>query len=493
MDHRLIEGLMEAIAPLIKTYVDDRIAKDVAPLQVKLKEYESRSPEKGEPGKDADPALIAETVEEAVAKAMASISLPKDGKDTDIEVVRAIVAEQIAEMPPAAPGKDADPVDLDEVAARAAKLIPTPVDGKSVTVEDVRPLIEELVSAIPVPVNGKDADPVDLDEVASRAAKLIPAPIDGKSVSVDDVRPLLEEMVSALPKPENGKDADPAEVAALIVEDVAKLIPPPQDGKSVSIEDVEPLIEEAVGKRLPNLFYVDEDGVLVSAYQGGETKKIGKVRGEPGVRGASVMDGSVDEAGNLVLRMSDGRILQTGIVRGEPGEPGRHGNDGKPGRDAHEIQILPGIDENKSYIEGVVAAWRGGLIRSVRQTDPIIDGDIVSAGWKVHLRGIAEEHEEQVEDGRFIERTTVYTDGTEYRRRHKTATPIYQGVWREGADFLKGDVVTWAGSSFIAQRDTSDKPETTDAWKLATKRGRDGKDGRIDRPPPVVKLNPDKR
>jgi hypothetical protein len=128
----------------------------------------------------------------------------------------------------------------------------------------------------------------------------------------------------------------------------------------------------------------------------------------------------------------------------------------------------------------------------VRQTDPIVDGDILSAGWKVYLRGIAEEHEEQVEDGRFIEKTTVYTDGTEFKRRHKTATPLYQGVWRE-ASYLKGDVVTWAGSSFIAQRDTSDKPETTDAWKLSTKRGRDGKDGKNDRPPPVVKLDPGKR
>jgi hypothetical protein len=316
--------------------------------------------------------------------------------------------------------------------------------------------------------------------------------VDGKSITVDDVRPVLEELVAALPKAQDGKDADPVEIASLIVEDVAKLIPVPADGKSVTVDELAPLVDEVVGKKVPNLFMINEDGMLVTAYANGEAKSIGKVRGEPGVRGASVMDGNVDEDGTLILRMSDGRMLQTGVVRGHDGNDGKDGDKGDPGRDAHEIQILPGIDESKTYIDGIVAYWRGGLIRSVRQTDPIVDGDILSAGWKVYLRGIAEEHEEQVEDGRFIEKTTVYTDGTEFKRRHKTATPLYQGVWRE-ASYLKGDVVTWAGSSFIAQRDTSDKPETTDAWKLSTKRGRDGKDGKNDRPPPVVKLDPGKR
>lgn len=54
---------------------------------------------------------------------------------------------------------------------------------------------------------------------------------------------------------------------------------------------------------------------------------------------------------------------------------------------------------------------------------------------------------------------------------------IYRGVWRDGA-YKAGDAVTWGGSLFIARRDTSDKPETSDAWTLAAKRGRDGKDAK---------------
>lgn len=462
-------------------------------------------------GKDADPVDL----DEVASRAAKLIPVPQNGKDVSPDEIKAAVLDVVAEVLPGevsaavekiekpkdgVDGKDAPPVDHAEVAKLLVDLMPVPkdgkdgVDGKSVSLEDVAPLIEDAVSKIVIPEGpkGEDGKSVTVDDVKPLLEEMVAAikiPVvengkdgrdgtDGKSVTVDDVRPLLEEMVAAIEPAKDGKDADPAEVAALIIEDVAKLVPVPADGKSVTIEDVAPLIEDAVSKRLPNSFLVNEAGVLVAVYPNGEPKSVGKVRGEDGLRGASVMDGQVEEDGTLVLRMSDGRIIQTGRVKGDDGKDGDPGLKGERGRDAHEIQILSGVDEHKSYVEGVVALWRGGVIRSERQTDPIVDGDIVSAGWKVFVRGIAEEHEDYIEDGRFIERTTVYTDGTEFKRRHKTVTPIHKGVWKEG-QYLKGDAVTWAGSTFIAVRDNdSEKPEVTDAWKLSTKRGRDGKDGK---------------
>ena len=44
--------------------------------------------------------------------------------------------------------------------------------------------------------------------------------------------------------------------------------------------------------------------------------------------------------------------------------------------------------------------------------------------------------------------------------------------------------MTWGGSLFIAQADTEAKPETNDDWKLAVKRGRNGKDGVVTEPKP---------
>jgi integrin beta 3 len=55
---------------------------------------------------------------------------------------------------------------------------------------------------------------------------------------------------------------------------------------------------------------------------------------------------------------------------------------------------------------------------------------------------------------------------------------VDRGVWTD-REYRKGSGVTWAGSFWIAQRDTSAKPDTADSgWRLAVKRGRDGKDGK---------------
>lgn len=64
---------------------------------------------------------------------------------------------------------------------------------------------------------------------------------------------------------------------------------------------------------------------------------------------------------------------------------------------------------------------------------------------------------------------------------------IQQGVYVEGRSYTKGDVVTWGGSQWHCNEDTVTKPETSKAWTLIVKRGRDGKDGR-DLTPPVVSV-----
>ena len=60
----------------------------------------------------------------------------------------------------------------------------------------------------------------------------------------------------------------------------------------------------------------------------------------------------------------------------------------------------------------------------------------------------------------------------------KTAVVLDAGVWKEGAAYNRGDGVTLGGSFFIAQTDTSAKPGKSDDWRLAVKRGNDGRDFR---------------
>lgn len=59
----------------------------------------------------------------------------------------------------------------------------------------------------------------------------------------------------------------------------------------------------------------------------------------------------------------------------------------------------------------------------------------------------------------------------------------YQGVFTEGKTYRRGDTVTWGGSLWHCDAETTDKPDGGKNWRLAAKRGRDGKDGTI-KPPP---------
>ena len=62
----------------------------------------------------------------------------------------------------------------------------------------------------------------------------------------------------------------------------------------------------------------------------------------------------------------------------------------------------------------------------------------------------------------------------------KTAIVLDAGVWKEGANYVAGDAVSHGGSLFIAQADTTARPGKSDEWRLAVKRGNDGRDYRAD-------------
>ena len=70
----------------------------------------------------------------------------------------------------------------------------------------------------------------------------------------------------------------------------------------------------------------------------------------------------------------------------------------------------------------------------------------------------------------------------------KTAVVLDAGVWKEGTAYVAGDGVTMGGSFFIAQADTSAKPGKSDEWRLAVKRGSDGRDAKVERAPEPVRF-----
>jgi hypothetical protein len=140
--------------------------------------------------------------------------------------------------------------------------------------------------------------------------------------------------------------------------------------------------------------------------------------------------------------------------QGEPGLPGAKGDGGPAGMDGRDGQPgIPGRD-GKDGLNGL------------NGKDGIGPEDI---------------EEELQEDGRFLVRRYL-RDGVIVKEfRHKTNNLIDRGVWRPG-NYLKGDTVSFGGSAFFAQEDTSDKPETSRAWRLSVKHGRNGRDGEPSRP-----------
>jgi hypothetical protein len=142
--------------------------------------------------------------------------------------------------------------------------------------------------------------------------------------------------------------------------------------------------------------------------------------------------------------------------------------DGEHGRDAALIDPLEAIDETKSYPRGTWAKHANGLWVSRSQTSGL-------SGWDCIVAGIAVFAPEQRDERTMVIKMGL-SGGEVIEHAIALAHPLDRGVWREGASYAKGDGVTWGGSWFIAQADApTDKPEASDQWRLAVKRGRDGK------------------
>jgi integrin beta 3 len=158
--------------------------------------------------------------------------------------------------------------------------------------------------------------------------------------------------------------------------------------------------------------------------------------GSDGAAGAAGRDGVglagalLNHKGELVLTLSDGTIRELGLVVGRDGAKGADGADGKDGADGL------GFDDLQDDLE---------------------DG------------------------GRVIVRR--YSRGEQVKEfRHRTALTIYRNVWKDGTAYERGDVVSYGGSTWHANEQTTARPGGTAAaaraWTLMVKEGRQGKDGK---------------
>ncbi|EFS2920696.1 phage portal protein, partial [Escherichia coli] len=342
-------------------------------------------------------------------------------------VLQAMVDDAVGAIPVPRDGRDYDPDVLQQAVNDAVANIPQPADGKSLTPDDVRPMLEQMVkeavSHIPVPRDGRDYDPEVLQKAVNDAVANIPQPADGKSLTPDDVRPMLEQMVkeavSHIPVPRDGRDYDP-DVLQKAVNDAVANIPQPADGKSLTPDDVRPMLEQMVKEAVSHI-HVPRDG-----------------------------------------RDYDPDVLQKAVLDAVSALPAP-----QDGRDATALEILPAIDDQKSFPRGTYATHQGGLWRAYEKTHGM-------RGWECLVDGVAD-IDVSMTGERLFSVVVRQSSGQRTEKTFSLPVMLYRGVFRAGETYHPGDTVTWGGSLWHCNSMTEDKPGEahSSGWTLAAKRGRD--------------------
>jgi hypothetical protein len=388
-------------------------------------------------------------------------------------------------------------MDKGQAEARAARLIQAVRMYVGKAIEPVTKKLAELelaIRSLPAASQGQKGERGD------------PGP-KGDSQPAVDVEQLLaklvleaKRLVDEIPRPkdgergERGHGPDPEQLRGIVAAEVDRAVaamPAPLEGQRGEPGEK--------GERGPG---ADEAAILerlMTALRA-EVEKLPKPKdGEKGERGDSGV--SVDMA-MLKSHVASWVKDAVEILKPKDGKDGAPGQDGKPashesvallvaetvekalaklpraqdgddGRDAAQIEPLPEIDSKRSYPRGTFADYRNGMVRALRQTDPLEGLTLERAGWAVCMNGIAPLAIESADGGRTIRIVSKYTNGAEVVHELKTDILKYRNVWTPGA-YERGDIVTWNGSSWHCERATQSEPETSDDWKLMVKRGRDG-------------------
>jgi integrin beta 3 len=167
-----------------------------------------------------------------------------------------------------------------------------------------------------------------------------------------------------------------------------------------------------------------------------EVRALARIPGPAGETGPEGKRGPAGETGQKGERGEPGKQGPAGAP-GIDGKDGARGAKGDPGRNASDL----------TFLQEFVLDQLERTIKTGKLTTP--DGG----------------------------RTLQWTLGDTVHEI-KTATVLDAGVWKDGTTYLPGDGVSLGGSFFIAQLETKTKPGQSADWRLAIKRGNDGRDYR---------------
>lgn len=184
--------------------------------------------------------------------------------------------------------------------------------------------------------------------------------------------------------------------------------------------------------------------------------------GRDGERGASGVDGAAGKDG---AQGADGVNGKDGL----PGERGADGKDGLAGERGADGKSLT-VEDVYDWLEANFSKWALAAERRVYELGEKAVAAMPKA--KDGADGL------RVDDFELVGRMMTLKHGDKILKQVRLAFPVYHGVFEAETTYDADDMVTFGGSVWSAIAETKSKPGTDDTWKLAVKKGRDGRDAR---------------
>ncbi|HFI2225243.1 TPA: hypothetical protein ACHY14_000749 [Pseudomonas aeruginosa] len=282
--------------------------------------------------------------------------------------------------------------------------------------------LEKTLADQVIPSAAEVATKIDLDALAKSAAEMVPAP---QGADMEALKAHLGELVKAIPAPADGQSVTIDDVAPMIRDEVAKAVaevPPAKDGESVTVDDVRPVLAELVSKAVADLPKPqpgkDADMDALRSHLDGLVKSLELPKGP-----------SVDEvAATFERRFSDLTLSWERQAR-------------ETLEKAADRMPIPKNGENG------------------RDALPLESFDLSLS-----------------DDGRTVT-VKMQAGDTILEKSVRIASVIDRGVYSAEKSYEQGDGTTYGGCYWIAQKDApAGAPGASADWRMAVKKGRDGKD-----------------
>lgn len=286
-------------------------------------------------------------------------------------------------------------------------------------------------------------------EVAKRLDALTDQADTAERVAQDSLLKLADLAERMEPAILGAKEAprEPVDIPALVsaaVAEAIRAIPAPEpgkDGTSVTADDIAPMLAEMVAKAVAEI-----------------PPPVPGKDGEPGKDGQDGTSVTLDDVAPLVAKAIEAIPLP------------------KDGADCDMSAVL-------ARLETMQAEW---ALNFERRAQSVIE----RAAERIPLPkdgkdglGFEDMDVSLSDDGVLSIKFTRGDDVREFTAH--LPYPRDTGVYSETGEYRKGAGVTWGGSWWIAQvDDPQGKPGESTDWRLAVKRGRDGKDASLPKPLP---------